>query len=94
MNMNIIDPIDGQNYSLTSVQGKHILKQYIKFYQKGGHFVEVSQQMLCNTESFGPDCCVANAFNWMGYGIFKNIFQFFLFRGGNDIKFFFFIINN
>ena len=36
------------------------------------------------SESFGPDCCVANAFNWMGYGIFTNIFLSLKIAGQRD----------
>ena len=68
--MDIINPLDGQRYSLNSVKGKNTLKQYIKLYQTGGHYVQVSENMLCNSNSFGSKCCAANAFNWMGYGIF------------------------
>ena len=72
--MKIVDPEDNKVYNLNSYKGKHILKQYIKFYQSGGHFVEVSERMLSNANTFGNDSCAANAFNWMGYSIFKNIF--------------------
>ena len=73
--MNIIDPENKQLYSLKSVQGKHTLKQYIKFYQKGGHFVEVSKEMLKNCESFGTQTCAANAFNWIGHGIYSEMLE-------------------
>ena len=32
----IIDPINGNHVSLFSPQGKSLLKQYVKLYQKGG----------------------------------------------------------
>ena len=73
--MKIIDPTDNQVYNLNSYKGKYILKQYIKFYQSGGHFVQVSQDMLQNVESFGEDSCAVNAFNWMGYGVIGKIFH-------------------
>ena len=73
--MNIIDPTTNQQYTLNSVYGRKILKQYIKHYQKGGHFIEVSDVMLSNTQSFGPDSCAANAFHWMGYGVFTKLFN-------------------
>ena len=73
-NMKIIGPTDNQVYNVNSSKGKNILKQYIKFYQSGGHFVEVNKEMLTNMNTFGRQSCAANAFNWMGYSVFQYIF--------------------
>ena len=69
----IIDPYTFKKHSIFSKDGKSLLKKYIKSYQNGGHFVKVNRAMLECAESFGTDSCAANAFNWIGHGIFANV---------------------
>ena len=69
----IINPYTLEKHSIFSKDGKYLLKKYVHSYQNGGHFVKVNKAMLECAESFGNSSCAANAFNWIGHGIFANV---------------------
>ena len=65
---NIYDPITGNQYSIFSVEGKRVLKQYIKQFQTGGMVIKLNKDMFSpkNANDFGHDTCVINTLNWIG----------------------------
>ena len=46
---NIVDPVNGQTFSIFSEQGKALLKSYVKMYQRGG------ANQIEDTGCFGTD---------------------------------------
>ena len=64
---NIHDPITGKQYYIFSIEGKRILKQYIKQFQSGGMVIKLNKNMFSkNAHDFGHDTCVINTLNWIG----------------------------